>query len=99
MQAEVYIARTDAENNKTWVRYDVPYSPSDRVAQVLQYIHEHIDGSISYRRCFCKRGSCGLCMMNVNGKNVKTCIAPAEPVMYIDSLPLKVIRDLVIEFS
>lgn len=98
MNAEVYIAKTDEHGNKKWVRYEVPCASSDRVAQVLRYIYEHIDGDIAYRPCFCKRGSCGLCMMVVNGKCVKTCLAAVSPVMHIEPLPLPVIRDLVVEF-
>ena len=99
MTAEVYIAKSDGQQAKNWIRYEVPYQDSDRVAQVLQYIYEHIDGTIGFRPCFCKRGSCGLCMMVVNGKSVKTCRTPVSPIMYIEPLPLPLVRDLVVSFD
>ncbi len=98
MIAEVYIAKSDGQQKKSWTRYEVPYQDSDRVAQILQYIYEHIDGSTGFRPCFCKRGSCGLCMMVVNGKSVKTCRTPVSPIMYIEPLPLPLVRDLVVSF-
>lgn len=99
MIAEVYVARGVGKNERTWARYEVPYQHSDRIAQVLQYIYENLDGDIAFRQCFCKRGSCGLCMMVVNGKCVKTCRTAVSPVMYIEPLPLVPVRDLVVSFS
>lgn len=98
MKAQVYVAKSGEDGKMHWADYEVPCSSSDRVSQVLQYIYEHLDGDIAYRQCFCKRGSCGLCMMKVNGRSVKTCSTPVSPVMYIEPLPLPVVRDLVVSF-
>lgn len=98
MKAQVYIAKSDEHGKRQWAYYEVPCAPSDRVSQALQYIYENLDADIAYRQCFCKRGSCGLCMMKVNGKCVKTCRTPVSSVMRIEPLPLPVVRDLVVSF-
>lgn len=99
MIAEVSIRRVDPDGGERWERYRVPCEPTDRVAQALEYIREHLDGSLAYRPCFCKRGSCGLCMMEVNGRVVKACKTPVQPVMRIAPLPRPVIRDMVVSFK
>ena len=74
--------------------YTVPCDEDARVMQVLRYIHENIDPSLAFRTNFCKRGSCGLCMVMVNKKAVKACKTPVQESMRIEPLPRERIRDL-----
>jgi succinate dehydrogenase (ubiquinone) iron-sulfur subunit len=68
----------------------------------LNYIKDHIDSSISYRRS-CREGICGSCSMNVNGKNALACLTYVVPSQVpIDVRPLPntdVIKDLVPDLS
>jgi len=71
--------------------------PEDaRVLQVLHLIHERVDPTLAFRTNFCKRGSCGLCMVMVNKRVVKACKTPIQKEMLIEPLPRPHIRDLAV---
>ena len=65
-----YRAETDKE--PTWQRFRVPYSEDMSVLQVLQYIKDEQDGSLSFRWS-CRQAICGSCGMMVNGKPELSC--------------------------
>jgi len=52
--------------------YDVPYVPKMRILDALNYIHEHFDGSLSYRY-MCRASQCGSCTLMVNGRPGPAC--------------------------
>ena len=79
--------------------YEVPCTSTMSVSQILNYIHDNLEPGLAFRNCFCKRSSCGLCMVVLNGKAVKACKTPAEKVMRIEPLPRKLIRDLVVDMA
>ncbi len=96
---EVQRYRPEEETEPTWQTYHVPVRREWRVLDALNYVKDHLDGSLSYRWA-CRMGVCGSCGMMVNGQPVLTCAT------YLESLlpgplrvePLKgfpVIRDLV----
>jgi succinate dehydrogenase / fumarate reductase iron-sulfur subunit len=67
------------------------------VLDVLLYIKQQIDGTLSFRRS-CREGVCGSCAMNVNGRNTLACIhrLDDEEKLRIFPLPhMPVMRDLV----
>ncbi|MFQ5889688.1 MAG: succinate dehydrogenase/fumarate reductase iron-sulfur subunit [Gemmatimonadota bacterium] len=91
--------RPEEEAEPTWESYEVPFREEWMVLDALNYIKDHVDGSLSYRWA-CRMGVCGSCGMTVNGEPTLTCA------IYVASLlpgpirvePLRgfpVIRDLV----
>ena len=101
MQVTRYRPETDAE--PVFQEYEVPLHKDWVVLDGLNYIKDHLDGTLSYRWS-CRMGICGSCGMTVNGDPKLTCAtflseyAPGtvrvEP---LRSFP--VIRDLVVEIG
>ncbi|MFQ5621485.1 MAG: succinate dehydrogenase/fumarate reductase iron-sulfur subunit [Candidatus Nanoarchaeia archaeon] len=52
--------------------FTIPFTPTMRVLDAIQYIQDHIDGTIAFRYN-CQMGICGSCAMEVNGQPVLTC--------------------------
>ena len=53
-------------------RFEVPYTDDMSVLQGLQYIKDHLDGSLSFRWS-CRMAICGSCGMMVDGKPRLSC--------------------------
>ena len=71
---DITVIRYDPENSS--VPYDqsytIPYDDEMVVLDGLNYIKDHVDGSLSYRWS-CRMGVCGSCGMMVNGEPKLTC--------------------------
>ncbi len=83
--------------------YDIPYSPDMVVLDALNYIKDHIDGSLTYRWS-CRMGVCGSCGANVNGTPKLTCETFLKDLKggVVDVQPLgnfPVIKDLAVELA
>ncbi|MDA2935173.1 succinate dehydrogenase/fumarate reductase iron-sulfur subunit [Acidobacteria bacterium AH-259-D05] len=83
--------------------YAIPYREDMVVLDALNYIKDHMDGSLTFRWS-CRMGVCGSCGMMVNGTPKLTCAAflrdyyPGEiQVGPLENFP--VIRDLVIDMD
>ncbi len=83
--------------------WDVPYTDDMSVLQGLQYIKDHLDGSLTFRWS-CRMAVCGSCGMLVNGKPTLTCetflrdfAATGLRVEPLSHFPI--VRDLVIDQS
>ncbi len=81
--------------------YEVPIREEWVILDALNYIKDHIDGTLSYRWS-CRMGVCGSCGMMVNEKPILTCETFLEKYMPgpVRIAPLNyfgVIRDLVVE--
>lgn len=75
--------------------YEVPYKPSMRIMDVLDYVYENLAVDFGYR-WLCGSKKCGTCAMNVNGTPKVVCWEPAEADMTIEPLNnLPLVRDLV----
>ncbi len=93
--------RPEQESAPTVQNYEVPFRKDWVVLDALNYIKDHLDGSLSYRWS-CRMGVCGSCGMMVNGKPKLTCATflsdylpgpiRVEPLQYFP-----VIRDLVVD--
>ncbi|WP_373496815.1 succinate dehydrogenase/fumarate reductase iron-sulfur subunit [Aquiflexum sp.] len=100
---EVFRYRPEQEDKPVYQTYEVPLKKDWVILDALNYIKDHIDGTLSFRWS-CRMGVCGSCGMMVNGNPALTCatflnkFAPGplriEP---LDNFP--VIRDLVIEMT
>jgi fumarate reductase iron-sulfur subunit len=83
--------------------FSIPYHDDWVVLDALQYVKDHIDGTLSFRWS-CHMGVCGSCGMMVNGTPKLTCAAflrdyyPAEVrVEPLSNFP--VVRDLVVDIE
>src|SRR5947209_4083894 len=66
--------RPEADNAPVTETYFIPYHDDWVVLDALQYIKDHVDGSLSFRWS-CHMGVCGSCGMMVNGTPKLTCAA------------------------
>ena len=64
IEAMRYNPETDKE--PSWKSYDVPFRDDMSVLQGLQYIKDHLDGSLTFRWS-CRMAICGSCGFMVNG--------------------------------
>lgn len=53
-------------------RFEVPFTPEMSVLEGLQYIKDHLDGSLTFRWS-CRMAVCGNCGCMVNGEPVLSC--------------------------
>ena len=96
-----YNPETDSEPR--YQSYPVPYSEEMSVLQGLQYIKDHLDGSLTFRWS-CRMAICGSCGHMVNGVPTLSCqaflrdyvpnIVRVEPLTHFP-----IVRDLVIDQS
>jgi len=95
--------RPDTEREPTLQEYVVPLRKEWAVLDGLNYIKDHLDGTLSYRWS-CRMGICGSCGMSVNGDPKLTCAtfldeyAPG-PVRVEPLANFPIVRDLVIEIE
>jgi fumarate reductase iron-sulfur subunit len=83
-------------------RYEIPVEPDWKVLDALNYIKDHVDGTLSHRWS-CRMAVCGSCGMNVDGTPKLTCKdALADYGDSVEVAPLAnfpVVRDLVVEIE
>lgn len=74
MKITVKIKRFDPEKDReaSFREYTVEAGPTDRMLDVLMYIKESVDGSLSFRKS-CAHGVCGSDAMRINGKDRLAC--------------------------
>jgi succinate dehydrogenase/fumarate reductase iron-sulfur protein len=93
----IYRFDPDLDQGSIYKTYTVPYEEGLSVLNVLQYIFENIDSSLSFYSS-CRIGKCNGCLMMVNGKPTKVCVTPALSLMVIEPLKgFEVIKDLVVD--
>lgn len=100
---EVVRYRPEHEDEPTTQSFRVPLREGPTVVDGLNYIKDHLDGTLSYRWS-CRMGICGSCGLKVNGEPKLGCLtfladyAP-KPIKIepLDNFP--VIRDLVIDMT
>ncbi|MBL8352839.1 MAG: succinate dehydrogenase/fumarate reductase iron-sulfur subunit [Burkholderiaceae bacterium] len=93
----------DADTRPRWQTYEVPFRDDLSVLQGLQYIKDHLDGSLTFRWS-CRMAICGSCGMMVNGVPQLAChsflrdyLPGPVRVEPLDHFP--VVHDLVIDQS
>lgn len=74
MQVKLKIFRYNPETDKKphYETYKVEAEPTDRVLDLLEYVKNYIDGTLSYRRS-CAHGVCGSDAIRINGVNRLAC--------------------------
>ena len=93
--------RPEQEDAPTEQTYEVPFEEDWVVLDALNYIKDHLDGTLSFRWS-CRMGVCGSCGMMVNGTPKLTCSAFVRDLYHEEIVvePLAhfpIIRDLVVE--
>jgi fumarate reductase iron-sulfur subunit len=101
MQVTRYAPAPDAV--PTVANYDVPLRKDWSILDGLNFVKDHIDGSLSFRWS-CRMGICGSCGMNVEGEPQLTCAtfltdyAPG-PVRIEPLTNFPIVRDLVVDID
>jgi fumarate reductase iron-sulfur subunit len=102
IEFEVFRYRPDTDSKPSWQTYTVPCREEWVVLDALNYIKDHLDGSLSYRWS-CHMAVCGSCGMMVNGKPTLSCKAFVRdypgPIRVGPLDNLEVTRDLVVDQS
>lgn len=93
----------EEESAPTTQTYEIPYQDDMVVLDALNYIKDHLDGSLSYRWS-CRMGVCGSCGMNVNGTPKLTCATflkeyGSSKIRVEPLANFPIIRDLVVDMS
>jgi fumarate reductase iron-sulfur subunit len=101
VQVERY--RPEQETEPTWQSYDIPLREDWSVLDGLNYVKDHLDGTLSYRWS-CRMGICGSCGMTVDGDPALSCAElltdhSPGPVRVGPLRNFPVIRDLVSDIS
>jgi fumarate reductase iron-sulfur subunit len=96
-----YQPETDAEPR--FQSYELPYREDWVVLDALNYLKDHVDGTLSYRWS-CRMGVCGSCGMMVNGEPKLACSAFLKdyyphPVRIEPLANFPVIRDLIVNLD
>jgi succinate dehydrogenase / fumarate reductase iron-sulfur subunit len=92
----------EVDTEPHWEEYEVPARPTDRVLNLLMYVKDELDGSLTFRRS-CAHGVCGSDAMRINGVNRLACkvlvrdLPDDLTVEPIKGLPLE--KDLVVDME
>ena len=97
----VKIFRGTGISNGYYDHYELQLPSDDTwsVLDVLDYIYENLDSSLSYyRHSTCNQGVCGRCAVKINGKNGLACVTKVlNEDLTIEPKNSKVLKDLVTE--
>jgi fumarate reductase iron-sulfur subunit len=72
IEIEVLRYRPEQEREPVWQVFHVPFTDDMSVLQGLQYVKDHLDGSLSFRWS-CRMAICGSCGMMIDGKPKLSC--------------------------
>jgi fumarate reductase iron-sulfur subunit len=100
---EIFRYRGEPGSSPAFQRYEVPYHEDWVVLDAINYIKDHVDGTLSYRWS-CRMGVCGSCGMMVNGVPRLSCAAflreyYPHPIRVEPLANFPVQRDLVIDMD
>lgn len=103
IEIEVLRYRPEQDEVPQWESYEVPFTDDMSVLQGLQYIKDHLDGSLSFRWS-CRMAICGSCGMMINNNPMLSCktflrdLYPGKVrIEALKHLPIE--RDLVVDIS
>jgi succinate dehydrogenase / fumarate reductase iron-sulfur subunit len=105
MQVTLKIFRFNPETDRKphYETYKVEAEPNDRVLDVLEFIKNYHDGTLSFRRS-CAHGICGSDAMRINGRNYLACKVLVKDLgtskLTIEPIiGLRVIKDLIVDME
>lgn len=89
---QVSVWRGDTEGG-AYEHFEVPAQDNQTILDVVSWIQQHSDATLSYRYA-CRVGMCGSCAMMVNGKPRWTCRTHVKKVLDGDRLSVAPLRNL-----
>jgi len=89
---DVHVWRGDDVEGK-FERFSVPRQENQTILDVVAWIQQHSDPTLSYRYA-CRVGMCGSCAMTVNGVPRWTCRTHVKKVLSGDSVTIAPLRNL-----
>jgi succinate dehydrogenase / fumarate reductase, iron-sulfur subunit len=105
MQVTLRIFRYNPEKDKKphYDTFTVEADPTDRVLDLLEYVKNYHDGTLSFRRS-CAHGVCGSDAMRINGRNFLACKVLVKDLVSAKitvepMLGLKVIKDMIVDME
>lgn len=105
MQVTLKVYRYNLETGKKahYDTYTLEADPTDRVLDLLEYIRDHHDGTLGFRRS-CAHGVCGSDAMRINGANRLACKVLVQdlgtPFITIEPLlGLPVLKDMIVDME
>jgi succinate dehydrogenase / fumarate reductase iron-sulfur subunit len=69
---KVFRFNSETDYLPAYIDYDVDVTHENVILDILTYIKNEMDGTLSYRRS-CRHGICGICSIKVNGKAILAC--------------------------
>ncbi len=82
--------------------YEVQSDRDISVLNLIKRIHDEIDNSLAYRNVGCNLGTCGTCIVNIDGKERRACatvVKPGDSIAIGPAQRYPLIRDLVVAFD
>lgn len=68
------VERRESAQAETYeVTYEIPYRSGMTYMDALRYIADEVDTSLAFYEHSCKRGFCGACLIQVDGKKTLSC--------------------------
>jgi len=104
MKVQLKIRRFNPETDEHpwWGEYELEAAPADRVLDLLHYVKDNLDGTLSFRRS-CGHGICGSDAMRINGRNLLACKVlvrdTGAKITVQPLLSLPVIKDLIVDME
>ena len=97
--ARVFRLDPSVDEEPRYQEYQVPFEEGMSAMDVLDYIYQHLDGTLAYYdHAGCALGICARCNCKVNGKAALFCQVPVSGDLTIDPIsPSRVLKDLVCE--
>jgi succinate dehydrogenase / fumarate reductase iron-sulfur subunit len=104
MEVKLKIRRYNPETDEHpwWGEYELEAEPTDRVLDLLHYVKDRLDGTLSFRRS-CGHGVCGSDAIRINGRNMLACKVLVQHtgsnITLQPLLSLPVIKDLIVDME
>ena len=105
MQVKLKVFRYNPEQDKKpkYQTFELEAEPTDRVLDLLEYVKNYVDGTLSFRRS-CAHGVCGSDAMRINGVNKLACKVLVQDlhttkIRVEPILGLPVIKDLIVDME
>ena len=90
------------DSKPSYKEYEISLNGSMSVLMALEYVYEHMDETLAFRRYCCGTARCNSCLMRANGKKIRACSTLVEEERTTVVEPVdgyRVIKDLVVDFE